>query len=327
MAPMYILGLETTCDETSAAIVKEGHEICSHVIFSQAQLHEQYGGVVPELACRRHIDLIEPAIEKALDQANMSLDEIDGFAAAYAPGLIGAILIGLNSAKTLSLMYEKPFYAIDHIEAHLFASTMGRNVEMPALGVVISGGHTCLLLVEGIGKYQLISTTKDDAIGESFDKVAKMLDLPYPGGPSIEKLAREGKAVFPLKAGHVKNNPLSFSFSGIKTAVRYLLQKEEVSSTQYPDVAASFQEAVFSDLLSKIQKAQQIHPVKSVIFGGGVACNQTLQKKVSSQIQVPAYFPSKELATDNAAMIAGLAFHKPVSSLEVEAKPRVSFWN
>lgn len=316
---MLVIGIESTCDETACAIVEDGKLILSNIIASQFDLHEQYGGVVPELACRRHSEVIIPVIMEALKKANCNLKDIDLIAVAYGPGLIGALLIGLNTAKALSLALKKPFIGINHIEAHLYAAIMSseEKISFPCIGAVLSGGHTALVLIEELGSYKLISQTVDDAVGEAFDKVAKMLDLPYPGGPKIEILAKEGDAKkFPFKGGYVKERPLDFSFSGLKTAVLYTLRgqngKGQVTLTEElkRDIAASFQEAAFKDIISKTLEAASIYNCKSIIFGGGVTNNQRLRKLFSeSNKKLNFVWPLGALTLDNAAMIAGLGYH------------------
>ena len=209
---MLVLGIETTCDETACAVVKDGREILSNIVFSQEDLHNDFGGVVPELACRRHIDVLIPVIDQALQQAKCSLDDIDLFSVAYGPGLIGALLIGLNAAKSLALCTNKPFIGVNHVEAHLYAALMSNpQVDFPCLGIVLSGGHTNLIYMKGIGQYELIGQTVDDAIGEAFDKAAKIMGLPYPGGPPIEALAATGNPQrFPLKQEQSKEVPSTF---------------------------------------------------------------------------------------------------------------------
>lgn len=258
---MLVLGIESTCDETACAIVRDGQDILANVVASQIDLHDEYGGVVPELACRRHIDLMIPVIEQALEQAKISLDDIDLIAVAHGPGLIGALLIGLNTAKALSFALQKPFIGVNHVEAHLYAALMSnpQTVEFPCLGVVLSGGHTALVLINQIGEYELIGQTVDDAVGEAFDKVAKMLDLPYPGGPQIEQLARLGNPQrHSFKAGQVKGHPLDFSFSGLKTAVLYTIRGPKgqgsdivLTDADKTDIAASFQQAALEDIVKK----------------------------------------------------------------------------
>lgn len=317
---MLVLGIESTCDETACAIVRDGKVILSNIVASQIDLHKEYGGVVPELACRRHIDLIMPVIDQALRQADVPLEDIDLIAVAHGPGLIGALLIGLGTAKALSLALGKPFIGINHVEAHLYAALMSQQtpVQHPSLGVVLSGGHTALVLMREIGVYELIGQTVDDAMGEAFDKVAKMLDLPYPGGPPIEKLALTGdKHRYSFKAGHVKSSPLDFSFSGLKTAVLYAIRSLNqgngpMTDQERADLAASFQRAAIEDVVKKAKTAAQKFGVRNLIFGGGVTNNQSLrllfERECSEGYQL--LWPSFGLSLDNAAMIAGLGYHR-----------------
>jgi N6-L-threonylcarbamoyladenine synthase len=340
---MFTLGIETTCDETAASVVKDGLTICSNVIASQINLHDIYGGVVPELACRRHIDMLIPVIKTALHEANVTLDQIDLIAAAMGPGLIGALLIGLNSAKALAFSLNKPFIGVNHVEAHLFASYMchHQQVEFPALGVVISGGHTCLVLIETFGCYKLIGQTTDDAIGEAFDKVAAQLKLPYPGGPQIERLAIHGNSKrYAFKAGVVKDRPFDFSFSGLKTNVMYTLKGQSATKSSpltiqeedKKDIAASFQETALKDVVKKSLKAAAHFNCKCLLIGGGVSNNQYLRKLYNqyNSYSLPIFFPSALMTQDNAAMIAGLGhfiFNKTNTSdsLDLEAKTRIAF--
>lgn len=308
---MLVLGIESTCDETGCSVVRDGREILSNVIASQIDLHTVYGGVVPELACRRHIDVLIPVLDQALREAQVSLEEIDLVAVAYGPGLIGALWIGLEAAKALSFVRNIPLIGINHIEAHLYAAWMAAEEPppLPAIGAVLSGGHTSLVLMEDVGSYRLIGQTVDDAVGEAFDKAAKLLHLPYPGGPFIEKHARSGNPkAFPFKAGQVKGKPFHFSFSGLKTALLYAIQK---CSAPVPvdDLAASFQEAAFRDILSKIKLAAHEHRTKTVLIGGGVAQNQQLRKLLAQEApDLQIFWAPPVLCGDNAAMIAGLAF-------------------
>lgn len=310
---MKVLGIESSCDETACAIVRGGKEILSNVVMTQSELHEVYGGVVPELACRRHIEVILPVLDKALSQAKIGLNDLDLIAVAHGPGLIGALLIGLNTAKALSLATGKPFIGVNHIEAHLYAALMSQphEVQFPCLGVVLSGGHTSLIRVDAIGRYHPISHTVDDAIGEAFDKVAKILGLPYPGGPHIELLAKQGDPTrYRFHSGQVKENPLAFSFSGLKTAVLYALQRKTPSESDKCDLAASFQQAAFKDILQKTLIAARQYECKSLLFGGGVTNNQTLRSLFAGSAgHLEQYWPAKELTLDNAAMIAGLGYH------------------
>jgi len=328
---MLVLGIETTCDETSCAVVKDGYEILSNVISSQIDLHKEFGGVVPELACRRHIDVIAPVYMESLKLANVTLDDIDRIAVAKGPGLIGALLIGLHFAKSLAWCRNIPLVGVNHIEAHLYAALMSHSPPplLPALGVVLSGGHTSLVHMEGVGKYKLLAETIDDAIGEAFDKAAKMLGLAYPGGPYIEAKAKQGDpSRFSFKAGKVKGRPLDFSFSGIKTSVLYTIRDlpKPLSEQDICDIAASFQEAVFHDVLAKIQLALKSGDKKAIYLGGGVTQNRRLRTLLEEKLTLPIFWPRADLCLDNAAMIAGLGFHeKPVLGYALEPETRIPF--
>ncbi len=310
---MYVLGIESTCDETACAIVKDGKDILSNIVYSQVDVHKAFGGVVPELSCRTHVELLIPMIDKALKEARLTLSEIDLIAVAHAPGLVGALLIGLNAAKALSLALGIPFVGVNHVEAHLYAALMSNQQppSYPCLGVVLSGGHTALWKILALGNYSLIGHTIDDAIGEAFDKVARMLSLPYPGGPPIEELATKGDPTkFAFRAGNIKGKPFDFSFSGLKTAVLYALKEITPTETTYADIAASFQEAAFKDILNKTILATSKENIQDILFGGGVANNQYLRKLFQTKApHLKCYFPSKALSLDNAAMIAGLGYH------------------
>jgi N6-L-threonylcarbamoyladenine synthase len=314
---MLVLGLESTCDETAAAIVRDGREILSNVVTSQIDLHEPFGGVVPELACRRHLEVFSPIIQEALTVAQVTLQEIDLISVAQGPGLIGALLIGLNVAKGLSMGSGKPLIGVNHVEAHLYAALMSHpdSALFPALGLVISGGHTALLHMKSFGEYTLISSTVDDALGEAFDKVASLLDLPYPGGPQVEKLAQTGDPkAYPFTAGRVKRDPLAFSFSGLKTNVLYAIKGQNadkhaashLTDQQKADVAASFQEVALRDVVNKVNRACEQLECRSIIAGGGVTCNQRLRELFAVHCDLPILWPDRSLVTDNAAMIAGL---------------------
>lgn len=335
---MIVLGIESTCDETGIAVVRDGKEILANVVASQEDLHQVYGGVIPELACRRHIDVCLPLLQSALSQAQVTFEEIDLIAVAKGPGLIGALLIGLNFAKGLALASGKPLIGVNHIEAHLYAVLMGHEVPLPALGVVISGGHTSLVEVEAVGKYQLLGQTQDDAIGEAFDKVAKLLQLPYPGGPQIEKLAHHGNPHrYPFKGGRTRNNPFDFSFSGLKTAVFYQVKGQNASKTspllineeEKADTAASFQHGAFSYLVEKTLLAAQERQCRSILVGGGVSQNRYLRTMLESQAPCPVFWPPSGLSLDNAAMIAGLGLHTyqqfGSDTLQLEAMTRIPF--
>lgn len=336
---MLVLGIESSCDETAAAVVISGRQVLSNVISSQVDLHAIYGGVVPELACRRHIDVIIPIIDEALKIAGKQLKELDLIAVTQGPGLVGALLIGLNAAKGLSLALNIPFIGVNHVEAHLYAAMMSHSaaITFPCLGAVLSGGHTALVEIRAIGEYRLISQTVDDAIGEAFDKVAKILSLPYPGGPYIEKLAAEGNPhSYPFKAGHVKKLPLHFSFSGLKTAVLYTVKEISITGAQLShkqrcDIAASFQLAAFSDISKKIATASELLGSKEVLFGGGVVNNLALRAFLKKRIpNLNCLWPTVELTLDNAAMIAGLGYQRYISQasgdfLNLEAIPGLTW--
>lgn len=333
---MKVLGIESTCDETAASLVVDGHKILSQIISSQIDLHNVYGGVVPELACRRHIEVILPVIQQALDEANTPLSAIDLIAVAYGPGLVGPLFIGLQTAKGLALALDKPLVGVNHVEAHLYASLMSTKESpvFPALGIVLSGGHTILVKIDAIGSYEPIAHTVDDAVGESFDKVAKMLGKPYPGGPYVESLAKEGSPLrFSFKAGFCKENPLNFSFSGLKTAVMYTLRDHQNSDNPFfhADLCASFQAAAFKDIFNKTERALQMIGSNTLIFGGGVTNNETLRTLFLNKLpHVQQFWPSKSLSLDNASMIAGLGYHVflqkgPSDLFLLEPKTRIPF--
>ncbi len=337
---MLVLGIETTCDETACAIVRDGKEVLSSIISSQIDLHAEFGGVVPELSCRRHVDILIPVIQEALKEAKITLKEIDLIAVAYGPGLVGALLIGITSAKTLAISLDKPFIGVNHIEAHLYAAIMSQQAPptFPCLGVVLSGGHTSLVRMDSIGSYTLIGETVDDAVGEAFDKVAKLLGLPYPGGPQIEALALKGhQDRFAFKAGKVKGHPFDFSFSGLKTAVLYALKgqnktmERELTEQDKADVAFAFQHAAFTDIVDKATAAAVESDCRTIVFGGGVTNNQELRRRFSSHLpNHRLLWPSVGLSLDNAAMIAGLGYHTYLNkgagdSLNLEAATRIAF--
>ncbi len=320
---MLVLGIESSCDETAAAVVKDGAVILSSVISSQIELHKPYGGVMPEMASREHLEKIEPVVDEALEKAGVSLEEIEAVAVTQGPGLVGSLLVGVCYAKALAFGLNIPFIGVNHIEGHVFSVAFENPpVEYPALALIVSGGHTNIFHIPEAGKYKVVSRTRDDAAGEAFDKVAKMLGLEYPGGPIIEKIAKQGdakKIKFPI--AKISDGRPDFSFSGLKTAVsRYLRENEiapiaenETPSREIKDVAASFQATVVETLIGKMEKlAVELHP-KTLIVAGGVACNLALQeaaRKAADKLNLPVYFPSKHLSTDNAAMIAAAGnFH------------------
>jgi len=321
-----IFGLETSCDETAAAVVTDGRQVKSSVVASQTDLHAEYGGVVPEIASRAHIENIYPVMKEAMRQAGAGRDDIDAIAIANQPGLTIALVVGVTAAKTLSFMWSKPLIAINHLHAHLQSAMLGaERLELPAVALIVSGGHTCLYECDSPLELKLLGSTTDDAAGEAFDKVATILKLPYPGGPSIERLATEGdpKAIrFPRSM--LGRDSLDFSFSGIKTAVLYhcrgqdMKGQDRVDSMNRPeiaDIAASFQAAVIEVLVKKTQRAADRIGARTVLLGGGVAANSTLRQAIQgmcdrSRPPRTLLVAPKQYCTDNAVMVASLAYHK-----------------
>ncbi|MEA2420303.1 MAG: tRNA N6-adenosine threonylcarbamoyltransferase [Thermoleophilaceae bacterium] len=299
-----ILGVETSCDDTCAALVTEGGEIRSNVIASQGLLHARYGGVVPEIASRRHLELVDAVVADALERAGARLDDVRTVAVTQRPGLIGALLVGLSSAKALAATRRLPLVAVDHLHGHVTASTLGpEGIEPPYLCLVASGGHTFLARVDDPGSYVVLGQTLDDAAGEAFDKGARLLGLGYPGGPEVDRLAREGNPEafdFPRSAP----GELDFSFSGLKTSLLYRLRDEPEADRA--DLAASYQRAIVEALVARTRAALEREGLERLAIGGGVAANSELRAAVRS-LDVPVWVPATELCTDNAAMIAGAA--------------------
>ncbi|MCY2954488.1 MAG: tRNA (adenosine(37)-N6)-threonylcarbamoyltransferase complex transferase subunit TsaD [Planctomycetota bacterium] len=328
-----ILGIESTCDETAAAVVVDGYRVLSNVIASQIDLHAKYQGVVPEIASRAHIENILPVIREAIHNANTSLDQLDAIAVAHRPGLIGSLLIGVTAAKTLAFALNKPLIAVDHVHAHLYSVVLETNIvpPMPAVGLVVSGGHTALYHLQDLTTVRLVGSTLDDAVGEAYDKVASILGLGYPGGPVIDRLAATGdpKAV-PFPRSMLGRQSLDFSFSGLKTAVLYHVRGYQgrqrpvtsLSPQKIADVAASFQAASIDVLSRKLHRALSQTNAKSVIIGGGVSANRGL-RLATAQFPVPVFFPLPAYCTDNAAMSAGLAhlafLRRDFASLDLDA--------
>ncbi len=307
---MLLLALESSCDETSAAVVRDGRDILSNLISSQVDLHAVYGGVVPELASRRHLEVISPLVDKALADAGIDASALDGVVVTRGPGLIGALLVGLSFAKAYAYALGIPMIGVHHIEGHILAVQLEQKVEYPFLAAAVSGGHTHLFRVDGIGRYRLLGRTVDDAAGEAFDKVAKMLGLGYPGGPIIDKLAAQGDdggIVFPRPLLKKKN--LDFSFSGMKTAVLNYLHRLEHApdSTETAQIACAFQTAVVDVLVQKILRAAEDQGLERIVVAGGVACNSGLRKtlhQVAGEQGLDVFFPKPLLCADNAAMLA-----------------------
>ena len=337
---MLVLGLESTCDETSWALVEDGKTLLSHTIASQSDLHAVYGGVVPEVACRRHIDVLIPLLHQTLQIANRNLCDLDLIACAMGPGLVGALFIGATAAKTLSIALQKPFVAVHHIEAHLFAAGMPfcPDTYYGQLGLIVSGGHTLLVRIYQLGEYQILAQTVDDAIGESFDKVAVMLGLSYPGGHKIEELALKGDPrAFPFKAAKLKNKTLDVSYSGLKTAVQHVIVQlggvDQLNHKQKCDIAASFQRAAIETITARVVEfthhCPQASSLQRLFLGGGVARNLALRAALKTRLpNLKLVAPSPELCSDNAAMIAALGYHRyrqnSVSDLQHPVKPKWS---
>lgn len=319
-----ILGIETSCDETAAAVVADGVKIKSSIVASQIDLHGKFGGVVPEIASRAHVEKIYPVVSSAIEQAGVDKDSINAIAVANQPGLVVALMVGVTAAKTLALMWNKPLIAVNHIHAHLQSAMLAdEEFKLPAVALVVSGGHTTLYDCRSPLDLKLLGHTIDDAAGEAFDKVATILNLPYPGGPSIEKIAKEGnpKAVdFPRSM--LSDDSLDFSFSGIKTAVLYHCQGQDMkgenkvknmSRTEIADIAASFQAAVVDVLVAKTRRAAEKVDAKTVLLGGGVAANSVLREALANMCQQTnrkLLVAPKSLCTDNAVMVASLGYHK-----------------
>ena len=328
-APLKVLGIETSCDETAAAVVVDGHQVLSSVVSSQVDLHAAFGGVVPELASRAHVELLTPVVAEALVEAGIDGDGVGAVAATVGPGLVGSLLVGLSAAKALALVWGVPFVGVNHLEAHIYAAFLEEpDLEPPLVVLIVSGGHTLLVSMEGHGRYRLLGSTIDDAAGEAYDKVARFLGLGYPGGPAIDRLAMQGdpKAVeFPrglLREGY------DFSFSGIKTSVVTYVRKHP--DVPVADVAASFQEAVVDVLVTKAQRAAAEVGATGIVLGGGVAANTRLRERVLDACiadGLRGFLPSRELCTDNAAMVAAAGYFRLLSdgptSLGVGADPNL----
>ncbi|MBR3132204.1 tRNA (adenosine(37)-N6)-threonylcarbamoyltransferase complex transferase subunit TsaD [Candidatus Saccharibacteria bacterium] len=376
---MKILGIETSCDETAAAVVEDGVKILSNVVVSQIDIFKEYGGVIPEVAARSHLEVMMPVVHKALTDAGCSWDEIDAIAVTHAPGLLGSLLIGTLTARTLAILHDKPLYAVHHLKSHVYANWLLADVQnsvsrdrtssrpssrgsascalgsslrelprntlsehrpaFPLLALVISGGHTQILYMPGHNQFEIIGTTHDDAVGECFDKVAKILGLPYPGGPAVAKAALSGDAK-KYKLPHPKVNALDFSFSGLKTAVLRAVQKEVgvpiscpshklkelLTPKQVADFAASFQKTAVDILVEKLEMAKEQYPdIKSLVVAGGVSANKALRDSLPE-----AYFPDVKLSGDNGAMVAAAAYYeiqsgvKPTDPYALNIYPRIS---
>lgn len=310
---VYILGIESSCDETSASIVKNGTEEIATVIASQIDIHKDFGGVVPEIASRHHVKNITMVLEECLEKANMTIDEVDAIAITYGPGLIGSLLIGLEAAKTLAFVYNKPLIPVHHIAGHIYANSLVKELKFPLLAVVVSGGHTELIEMKDHYQFNKLGGTLDDAIGECYDKVARVMGLEYPGGPKLDKLAVEGKVTYKLPVP-LKDDSYNFSFSGLKSAVINLAHNEEQRGNELrkADLAASFQKVAVESITNKVRKAINDKGIKNVIIAGGVAANKILRaamQELTDELNVELSIPPMKYCTDNATMIAAAGYY------------------
>lgn len=313
MKDIYILGIESSCDETSASIVKNGTEEISTVISSQIDIHKDYGGVVPEIASRHHVKNITIVLEECLSQANMTMDDIDAIAITYGPGLIGSLLIGLEAAKTLSFIYNKPLIPVHHIAGHIYANSLVKELSFPLLALVVSGGHTEIIEMPEHYRFNKLGGTLDDAIGECYDKVARVINLEYPGGPKLDKMAATGNKTYKLPVP-LKDDSYNFSFSGLKSAVINLAHNEEQRGRELnkEDLAASFQAVAIESIITKVRKAIIDKNIKTVIVAGGVAANQglrTAMHNLAEELHVELSIPPMKYCTDNATMIASAGYY------------------
>ena len=332
MKRILTLGIETSCDETAAAVLSGGREILSNVISTQIPVHQKFGGVVPEIASRKHIVNIMPVIDEAIKSAGVELAEINQVAVTYGPGLVGALLVGVSAAKSLAFALKIPLIAVNHLEGHIFANFLSApNLEPPFLALVVSGGHSSLINMKGYNDFELIGQTRDDAAGEAFDKIARVMELPYPGGPQIDKLAKEGNPDA-IDFPRAKVSDFDFSFSGLKSAVlNYLntakMKGEEINKA---DVAAGFQKAVIDSLVDKTIDAAKKFKLKKIVLAGGVAANSSLEKNLRGLCEshgLEFFYPTKILCTDNAAMIACRGYYqslvKNFASYDLNAVPNL----
>jgi len=323
---MKILGIETSCDETAASVVADGSEIISNIVASQIDIHSRYGGVVPEIASRQHVLAIVPIINRAMCEARASWQDIDGIAVTFGPGLAGSLLVGVNAAKAIALAKQFPIIGVNHLEAHIYANWLysphpspftgegadlrEHKVNFPCLCLIVSGGHSDLVLMRGHGRFEKLGRTRDDAAGEAFDKAARILNLGYPGGPAIERAASSGTPCLSLPRAWLKDSH-DFSFSGLKTALWHLVQKESIlaSASSVANAAASFQSAVVDVLVAKTIEAAREFKVRQILLSGGVAANKSLTERLSNSSPVPVLVPPPHLCTDNAAMVAACGYY------------------
>lgn len=329
----YILGIETSCDETAVAIVKNGTEIVANVVASQIDSHKRFGGVVPEIASRHHVEQITIVLEDAMKQSDLQWEDIDAIAVTQGPGLVGALLIGVSAAKALAFAKGKPLVPVHHIAGHIYANRLIQNLAFPLLALVVSGGHTELVLMKQHGQFELIGQTRDDAAGEAYDKVARMLDMPYPGGPHIDRLAAEGESNIDFPRAWLEPESFDFSFSGLKSAVINTIHnaRQRGEQLEKADIAASFQASVVDVLTTKTKRAAELYQVKQVLVAGGVAANRGLRtalQEAFASTEIPLLIPPIKFCTDNAAMIAAagtIAYEQGRSAgLELNADPSLT---
>jgi len=332
---MLLLGIETSCDDTATAVVRDGRTVLANVSTNQDAFHAKFGGIVPEIASRQHLALLSAAVADALERAELSLPMLDGIAVTAGPGLVGSLVIGVASAKALAYASGKPLYAVNHLHGHIFAPFLGRDVEpeYPLLALLVSGGHSQLVHVDGPTQMRIVARTRDDAAGEAFDKTARLLDLPFPGGPEIDRLARDGDAkaiAFPRH--RAEKGSLDMSFSGIKTAVKYFLETDDGKAARPADVAASFQAAVVDVLVDRLNRVAELAPYKMAVLSGGVAANSALAAAFAAwgeRSGIRAYAPERRYCTDNAAMIAAAADRQGAAALAdartLAANPNLPF--
>jgi N6-L-threonylcarbamoyladenine synthase len=304
---MKVLGIETSCDETAAAVVGDGVRILSNQIASQVEIHARYGGVVPEVASRQHTLAIIPIIEQAMTEADATWHDLGGIAVTIGPGLAGSLLVGVNVGKSIALAHDLPLTGVNHLEGHIYANWLDEHtINFPVLCLIVSGGHSDLVLMKGHGNYILLGRTRDDAAGEAFDKAARILELGYPGGPAIEQAAKKGNPSIPLPRAWLKGSS-DFSFSGVKTALLRLVEGGKIPNRD--DAAASFQEAVIDTLVTKTVAAAREHRVKQIMLAGGVASNRQLRRSLVESSPIPVLVPEPVLCTDNAAMVAACGYY------------------
>lgn len=322
----YIMAIESSCDETACAIVKNGREVIANIVASQIKTHEKFGGVIPEIAAREHLDSINIVVQEAFDQSGLKPDDITAFAGTVGPGLVGCLLVGLNAAKTLALVHDKPFIGVNHLNAHLCANYIDTDLKPPFMALLVSGGHTQIIDVESYSKQTILGETIDDAVGEAYDKVARLIGLPYPGGPRLDKLAQEGNPkAFELPISKVGG--YDFSFSGLKTAVLRLVKSFDGKELPVNDICASFQECVSKTLVKKLKKAVEEHGYKQIVIAGGVAANSEIRKKVFALEDdgYKVFAPAMKYCTDNASMVASCAYFNTntFDDIDIEVFSRV----